>query len=101
MLTRQLVIKDLVDGHKWARNVTSNFTSTLTSGLRLIKLVKKRTCEFMKVRNMKMKLKGYSIWVCGNCHAKFFIDKKPSYCPCCRSTKQLGCAGYVKLDFDF
>ena len=48
-----------------------------------------------------MKLKGYSIWVCGNCHAKFFIDKKPSYCPCCRSTKQLGCAGYVKLDFDF
>ena len=40
VLTRQLVIKDLVDGHKWARNVTSNFTSTLTSGLRLIKLVK-------------------------------------------------------------
>ena len=48
-----------------------------------------------------MKLKGYSIWVCGNCHAKFFIDKKPSYCPCCRSTKQLGCGGYVQLEFEF
>lgn len=44
--------------------------------------------------------KGYSIWVCGNCHAKFFIDKKPSYCPCCRSTKQLGCGGYVQLGFE-
>lgn len=45
--------------------------------------------------------KGYSIWLCGNCHAKFFIDKKPSYCPCCRSTKQLGCGGYVQLGFEF
>lgn len=30
MLTRQLVIKDLVDGHKWARNGILSFGSTLS-----------------------------------------------------------------------
>lgn len=48
-----------------------------------------------------MELKGYSIWVCAKCHTKFFIDKEPSYCPHCRSTKQLGCGDYVQLEFEF
>ena len=46
-----------------------------------------------------MKLKGYSIWVRTKCGVRMFINKVPACCPYCKSTKELGCGGYVKLDF--
>lgn len=64
-------------------------------GLTLEKYIKKYS------RSIKMKLKGYSIWVCDKCHTKMFVDRFPVCCPYCKSIAHLGCAGYVKLDLDF
>lgn len=45
MLTRQLVIKDGADGHKWARNVTSNWRLKMSRDLYLYSKKEKATIK--------------------------------------------------------